>query len=58
MRFCVTGVALCNAPCVSEGECVHDRREGKVAVPMGEAAQMCLFQGGKRSCDVVSPGSL
>ena len=35
MSFCVAGVALCDIGCLSEGMCVHDRREGKVAASFG-----------------------
>ena len=57
MSFCGTGVALCDIPCVSDGMCVHGRREGKVGMFMGEGAEMCLFQGDQRRCHVVSLGS-
>ena len=30
--LCVAGVALCDIRCLSAGMCLHDRREGKVAV--------------------------
>ena len=42
ISFCVAGVALCDIRCVSRGMCVHDRREGKVGVSMGEATKTCL----------------
>ena len=38
MPFCVASAVLCGIPCVSEGMCAHKRREGKVALSMGEAA--------------------
>ena len=42
MSFCVACVALCDIRCVSGGMCVHDRREGKVGLSMGEATKTCL----------------
>ena len=42
---------------VSGGMCVHDRRETKVAVPMGKATKTCLSQRVRRCAHVVLHGS-
>ena len=56
MSFCVAGVALCDIRCVSAGMCVRERREGKVAVPMGKATKMCLSRRARRCAHVVLCG--
>ena len=56
MSFCVAGVALCDIRCVSAGMRVHDRREGKVAVPMGKVTKTCLSRRARRCGHVVLRG--
>ena len=56
MSFCVAGVALCDIRRVWGGMCVRGRREGKVAVSMGEATKTCLSRRVRRCAHVVLRG--
>ena len=44
---------LCHIRRVAAGPCARDRREGKVAVPMGKATKMCLSPRVRRCAHVV-----
>ena len=56
MSLCVAGVALGDIRCVSGGMCVHNRREGKVGVSMGEATKTCISRRVRRCAHVVLHG--
>ena len=56
MSFCVAGVALCDIRRVWGGMCMRGRREGKVAMSVGEATKTCLSRRVRRWAHVVLQG--